>query len=132
MAIIIPSKNIYNLKNDIIRNNAIKLIDIDAKQSNRSLNSNQTVYSTSVLVKGKQRDPNPKEEYKYATLSGGGLTTYYQAYAYADTTIQYATFYVYIPRSSKGKYIDKIYDGTDDEGNPQISVSNVLGDNHAS
>lgn len=39
MAIIIPSKKIYNLKNDIIRNNAIKLIDIDAKQSNRDRKS---------------------------------------------------------------------------------------------
>lgn len=125
MAIIIPSKNTHSMQLNLIRDNSIKLIETEAYRANIPLRENQNVYGNAIGVKGVHQTDGYRDDFKSTTDTAG---YHYPVYAYAEAAIQYEEFDLVIPRSGKNKYLSKIYSGTNENGSPQISISNIIGD----
>lgn len=116
MAIIIPSKNIYGVENQKVRNNAINKVSYNCS---RVIPKNEY----NVLVHSQKLNPQVatpqssilKKEGKANTIIDAGV--YYEV-AYISYKPYYATnVQITVPKKKKNSYVDKIYRGQNSEGN---------------
>lgn len=123
MAIIIPSKNIYDKNNNIIRNNVINKVEVtqraveiktqteDVYNQDFSVSNDDFVYSIDTSTNGSMILRDIDDIYY------GWVAAYYSLYViYIDITIT-------IPISSDNKYIETLFTGVDKNDNPQIQYS---------
>lgn len=122
MAILIPSKHIYgDIENPKVRNNIITKVEIQQKVVSPDNDYEVTVFNKDIDFSSSEQTSESLNEYSDAQQ----LTdkTYRRAACglqYTLTTLK--TPEILIPISRNNKYISKLYDGADDEGNPKIRL----------
>lgn len=126
MAIIIPSKNIYEISNNKVLDNKIKKIEVNASEVVPDNEYDTTVHNEKVTPTisdfheywgehaAKSVKINPMDE----------TTGYMDLYvAYLKIHPQYVRKTLHIPKLKFKSYIDYIYSGVDDNDNANIKVS---------
>ena len=122
MAILIPSKNIYDINNPKIRDNVADNVSVE--QTNvLPDNRYETPVSNNKYVGNFDVEPKiPKSEFDYTNISTIGGNAYYTvSIAYASATPIYKTVVVDIPiLQQNNSYISELKLGADKEGNANI------------
>lgn len=124
MAILIPSKNIYDNKDQKVIDNVIERIEVGAfsiltKKSYEEIICNETINVDGVLEK-KAEDFNPTTHY----ISG---SSYAVTAPYSFLSLKFLTINIRINKASNNKFIDKVIVGVDEDNKPYITCS-VIGD----
>lgn len=126
MAIVIPSKHIYNKDNDKIRDNVIDRIEVSAKEVAPNNEYDTPVYNEDLSLDNIEKIENSANAYKdaVATNQGGSSIRNVRGACGLKYILNYVTIpEIYIPKVQKNKFIPKIYDGKDDDGNPRIKIN---------
>ena len=126
MAIVIPSKHIYNKDNDKIRDNVIDRIEVSAKEVAPNNEYDTPVYNEDLSLDNIEKIENSANAYKdaVATNHGGSSIRNVRGACGLKYILNYVTIpEIYIPKVQKNKFIPKIYDGKDDDGNPRIKIN---------
>lgn len=116
MAIIIPSKNIYGVENQKVRNNVINKVSYSSSRVVQKNEYNVFVHSQKLNPQvATPRNAVVKKEGKASTIIDVGV--YYEV-AYISYKPHYATnVQITVPKKKKNSYVDKIYGGQNSEGN---------------
>ena len=130
MAIILPSKNIYDKQNPKVRDNVIDKIEVNAKKVKREYEE-KTSISTSGVSELNIFDKEPiggnhnvETGYYYSLGSQGSDSTMYASIARAFyIEHKYINQTIYIPIVFDNKRVTSLYTGVDENGNKNISVS---------
>lgn len=116
MAIVIPSKNIYGVENQKVRNNVINKVSynsyrvVSKNEYNVLVHSQQLQPEVSTL-----RDAVIKKDGKATTVTDVGI--FYEV-AYISYKPYYANnIKITVPKKKKNAYVEKIYKGQNSEGN---------------
>jgi hypothetical protein len=126
MAILIPSKNIYDMDNPKVRDNFIDSVSVEETEilpNNQYEISvyNETFRNISKYLGDTQLDGD-MAYYKVGTTIGG-VSIYDYAYAICQITPSYCDIDVNIPILSQLSYISKLILGKDKEDNSNIKIS---------
>lgn len=126
MAILIPSKNIYNANNPKIIDNVINQVTVE--QTIVAPNNEYEVavlnYSNNEINKTEDATLSADHDFKYYKKGTdiGGNSLYDFVYAVARIIPQYCIADLKFPVLQKNSYIDKVFTGEDKEGNPLIKT----------
>lgn len=136
MPIIIPSKNIYQSKNDIIRKNKIDKIEVNANKVNVQIDKDNLSYTETVFTTGSQGQINGQTTYNssgktYDTesvvivqTSGAMPNVEFQLLTYSEMKLGYLSIPIKIYANSyQDKYITDLYDKKDQDGNDRIEYT---------
>jgi hypothetical protein len=130
MAIIIPSKNIYEIDNQKVRNNVVDNVTVDQTIVKPNNEYDVPVYNETFYEFGLEDVDKIKEELKTdlkLTPSNNdiyGASDAFSACSYvAYNSYKKSSFILYFPLAENNKYIKKIYTGKDDDGEPKIKYS---------
>ena len=120
MAIIIPSKHIYgDRQNAKVRDNVIERIEVKAKEVVPDNDYETPVYNKNILLITDNyitESNTDKEKLEYSIENDPIVPSelyYYRAYAYIDSTAEYAIGTIEIPRLNNNKFVATINYGTD-------------------
>jgi hypothetical protein len=122
MAIIIPSKNIYEMNNPKIRDNVIDNVSVGYTTTKQLIENSQQVYNTDVPIIEineigdfiEQREE--KDDFVVANLSMRaviGIKTGYNTFSFSFSKLQ------------SNKYIKDVYVGKDSNGKPNINIQTI-------
>lgn len=125
MAILIPSKNIYDKQNPKVRDNVIERIEVGAVEVVPDNEYETPVYNQQYTDSGVWGNKNIDLQGNIYNLTGG---TYSASACYVSLTPSYSNnIEIYIPIVSNNKYIDTLLLGIDKNGNENIKLR-VVGD----
>lgn len=125
MAIIIPSKNIYQKDNDKVRDNIIDRIEVRAVEVKPNNEYDTPVYNEDLDFSIFETTENTITNYQdvLALNQGGSTSRNVRGACGLKYELRYIeTPNILIPKVKENKFISKIYDGKDDEGNPRIKL----------
>lgn len=125
MAIVIPSKHIYNKDNNKIRDNKIDRIEVGAVEVVPNNEYKTTVYNKEFDVLDIKTISDTKTEYvdAIATNQGGSTIRNVRGACGLKYSLNYIEIpEILIPKVQDNKYISKIYDEKDENGDPQIKI----------
>lgn len=126
MAIIIPSKNIYEVQNPKVRDNVIERIEVNATEVVPNNEYETPVYNTNQTINQVNANSDIDENLSAPTnaTSGGGATAKILSVAYvAYNDKKTYDFTVDIPILQSNKYISNLILGKDKDGNPNIKYA---------
>ena len=126
MAIIIPSKNIYEVQNPKVRDNVIDRIEVNATEVVPNNEYETPVYNTNQTINQVSANSDIDENLSAPTnaTSGGGATAKILSVAYvAYNDKKTYDFTVDIPILQSNKYISNLILGKDKDGNPNIKYA---------
>lgn len=121
MAIIIPSKDIYEINNQKVVDNEVDNVEFAAK--------NPSIISDTKIVYDEKINADPiddekQSEYTYEQVEVAPLGVAPQtAFAYVEETPKYDNIEITIPKSIKNSAILRILTGANDDGIPNIKYS---------
>lgn len=123
MAILIPSKNIYDKQNPKVRDNVIERIEVNAIEVLPNNEYETPVYNEEIYSTPSAVDTN-KTEYKVYSKAdnSGSINGYWIAFS-KISSIKYYKINFDIPRVFNNKYINQLYVGVDKDENPQIKYT---------
>lgn len=125
MAILIPSKNIYEKQNPKVRDNVIERIEVEAVEVVPNNEYETPVYNEDLSIDNIEKIENSANTYKdaVATNQGGSTIRNVRGACGLKYILNYVTIpEIYIPKVQKNKFISKIYKDKDENGNPQIKI----------
>lgn len=125
MAIVIPSKHIYDKDNNKIRDNKIDSIEVCAVEVVPNNEYKTTVYNKEFDVLDIKTISDTKTEYvdAIATNQGGSTIRNVRGACGLKYSLNYIEIpEILIPKVQDNKYISKIYDEKDENGDPQIKI----------
>ena len=123
MAILIPSKNIYDKQNPKVRDNVIERIEVGAVEVVPDNEYNTPVYNEEIYSAPSLLDVN-KIEYKVYSKADNSASIYGYWIAFSKISVpKYYRLNYQIPKVFNNKYINKLYVGVDKEENPQIKYT---------
>ena len=132
MAIIIPSKNIYEINNPKVRDNIIDNVSVEENIVTPNNEYEVSVYNEDIMdfsTEQTSSDPNGKDIGVNAYSKGysimGAGTLYYGVGAYCAFNNYKKTnnFSIKIPKLKNNHFINKLYYGKDEEGNSNIKYT---------
>ena len=127
MAIIIPSKDIYEINNQKVVDNEVDNIEVEAKNVVPSNEFDTSVYNENFDVKENTQTINHEKSDKADKDylgSGGGYHDYIRLASTSQLSLTYKTIPEIWIKKLRGKdIISQIYYKTDDEGNPNIKYA---------
>ena len=126
MAIIIPSKNIYDIKNPKIIDNVINKVYVEETVVKPDNDYEVTVYNEDYALENVSTEENSQTEYIDATALNAAGDTMRNVRGACGIKYKIEKFTIpeiLIPKIKDNKFINKIYADVDDEGNPEIKVS---------
>lgn len=123
MAIVIPSKHIYDMQNPKVRKNVIEKIEINSNEITPNNEYNTIVYS-GAFSKGFYEEESVSKGSKKSISSSVGLITFFDTDAgYLKTSPIYFDFSIKLNLSSKNSYIRELFYGLDENQNPNIKTT---------
>ena len=112
MAILIPSKNIYEKQNPKVRVNVIERIEVGAVEVVPNNEYETPVYNEDLSLDNIEKIENSANTYKdaVATNQGGSTIRNVRGACGLKYILNYVTIpEIYIPKVQKNKFISKIY-----------------------
>ena len=127
MAIIIPSKNIYDKNHNKIRDNVIDNIEIDGSEVVPDDHYEDVVYGKSIVVDNAVLEPfdNYYDNKNLNIFEVQGLNSYRITISSSQYVLQEYTYHeVYVPIiKDRTHIIQELFDGVDKNGNPNIKYT---------
>jgi hypothetical protein len=126
MAIVIPSKNIFNKQNSKILDNVIERIEVGAVEVAPDNDYEATVYNANIsfdLNSLTVVENSDKEKYTQQSNSMDETMEYDGGYVYFDNKVKYLESTIIIPKQQNNKVISKLYYGNDDENDNKVKYS---------
>ena len=121
MAIIIPSKNIYEINNQKVVDNEVDKIEVSAKNAS-IISDTKIVYNERINSSAKDDDKQSHYTHNERTISGMG-TQNYTAVAYVEETPKYDTVTITIPKHIGNAGVLRILTGANEDGIENIKYS---------
>lgn len=126
MAILIPSKNIYDKQNPKVRDNVIERIEVGAVEVVPDNEYETTVYNEDISNLSLKSQEPINEDLQETWLINTGAYSFTGACAYAGYNSQkYHEQKVYIPKQKDNSFINKLFLGVDDNNNQNIKTTFV-------
>lgn len=124
MAILIPSKNIYEKQNPKVRDNVIERIEIGAVEITPNNEYETPVYNEILdLNTFIEQENNEKQRYIVDTGTDGESMYYNYAYVYLNNKIKYINKKITINKLKNNNLISKIYYGKNKDDEEEIEYS---------
>lgn len=128
MAIIIPSKNIYDKQNPKVRDNVIERIEVGAVEVVHDNEYETPVYNESIKSGWNTDDIEEKAQQAQQNTSSESITKWARAVSYISLKPTYLQAKIFIPKTRDNKFINKIYhsykeDETTKEKVPDIKIT---------
>lgn len=123
MAIIIPSKNIYNKENQKVRDNVIERIEVGAVEISDAKDNNANVYNDTFIIDTTYVENNGSNYYWEAptVIYGSSIVSTFAYVEYNNHT--YANIDIKIPLLQQSSWIKELNLGKDKDNNPNIQYS---------
>lgn len=135
----IPSKNIYNIDNPIIRKNIIDNIEVNANNTSVQIDRDNLSYTETVvtsldytqsppIIAGQTTYNSESKDFAQQTvpitIGHSATNVEFQLLCYSEMKLGYLSIPIKIYANSyQDKYITELYDGTDKDGNEQIQYT---------
>ena len=123
MAILIPSKNIYEKQNPKVRDNVIERIEVGAVEVLNTKDNNANVYNNTFVIKNKSIENNANNFYWEAptTIYNGFVVSTLAYVEYNNHT--YTNIEIKIPLLQQNAWIKELNLGKDKDNNPNIQYN---------